>query len=116
MKYSSQNDESPTEDMDQESDLPLALDAMLAVLRCVNDSMHQVAISGYQVIIRLVVWQRERERNHSTNYISVLTPTPSLFCDFCSYREVLLNLDVCFFKEVSVSGRKAKGTDFASLD
>lgn len=55
MKYNDQTDQE--EDMDQESDLPLALDAMLAVLRCVNDSMHQVAISGYHVIhsfIRLI--------------------------------------------------------------
>ena len=29
--------------------LQAALNAMLAVLRCVNDSMHQVAITGYQV-------------------------------------------------------------------
>ena len=29
--------------------LQSALDSMLAVLRTVNDSMHQVAISGYQV-------------------------------------------------------------------
>ena len=64
MKYSGQNDESLAEDMDQESDLPLALDAMLAVLRCVNDSMHQVAISGYQVIIGLIV-SREKERENT---------------------------------------------------
>ena len=52
MKYNDQTDQE--EDMDQESDLPLALDAMLAVLRCVNDSMHQVAISGYHVIHSLI--------------------------------------------------------------
>ena len=32
-----------------DNDLHSALDAMLAVLRCVNDSMYQVAITGYQV-------------------------------------------------------------------
>ena len=41
MKYSSQ---SPATSSD---DLQSALDAMLAVVRCVNDSMHQVAITGF---------------------------------------------------------------------
>lgn len=48
MKYSSQSSSS-SEDINRETDLQSALDAMLAVLRCVNDSMHQVAITGYQV-------------------------------------------------------------------
>jgi len=88
MKYSGQNDESLAEDMDQESDLPLALDAMLAVLRCVNDSMHQVAISGYQVIIGLIVsWEKERE--HFSNYTTVLTLSFISSCGYC--REAWLN-------------------------
>lgn len=47
MKYSQCGGSS--EDVNRENDLQSALDAMLAVLRCVNDSMHQVAITGYQV-------------------------------------------------------------------
>jgi len=47
MKYSQCGGSS--EDLKNETDLQSALDAMLAVLRCVNDSMHQVAITGYQV-------------------------------------------------------------------
>jgi len=46
MKYSQCGGSS--EDLKNETDLQSALDAMLAVLRCVNDSMHQVAITGYQ--------------------------------------------------------------------
>lgn len=53
MKYSQCDGSS--EDVNRENDLQSALDAMLAVLRCVNDSMHQVAIAGYQV-------QKEREK------------------------------------------------------
>ena len=47
MKYS--QCEGSAEDLKNETDLQSALDAMLAVLRCVNDSMHQVAITGYRV-------------------------------------------------------------------
>lgn len=43
MKYAN------SESSDKEGDLAAALDAMLTVLRCVNDSMHQVAITGFQV-------------------------------------------------------------------
>jgi len=46
MKYS--QCEGSAEDLKNETDLQSALDAMLAVLRCVNDSMHQVAITGYR--------------------------------------------------------------------
>ena len=49
MKYSQCDHGSSAEDVNRENDLQSALDAMLAVLRCVNDSMHQVAITGYQV-------------------------------------------------------------------
>ena len=50
MKYSQCPVGSSTEDVHRDdNDLQSALDAMLAVLRCVNDSMHQVAITGYQV-------------------------------------------------------------------
>ena len=42
------------QDAKKDGDLQSALDAMLAVLRCVNDSMHQVAIVGYQVRHRRV--------------------------------------------------------------
>ena len=49
MKYS-QCPVGSSEDVNRDdNDLQSALDAMLAVLRCVNDSMHQAAITGYQV-------------------------------------------------------------------
>ncbi len=54
MKYSHCGGSS--EDVSRENDLQSALDAMLAVLRCVNDSMHQVAITGYQVFIYFKKW------------------------------------------------------------
>ena len=57
MKYSQCDHGSSAEDVNRENDLQSALDAMLAVLRCVNDSMHQVAITGYQVdcLIRFLI-------------------------------------------------------------
>lgn len=46
IKYSESS--SNTETTEDDDLLQSALDAMLGVVRCVNDSMHQVAISGYQ--------------------------------------------------------------------
>ena len=37
-------------------ELQEALDAMLKLLKSVNDSMHQIAITGYQVL-RLIRWR-----------------------------------------------------------
>ncbi|EFX81870.1 hypothetical protein DAPPUDRAFT_21042, partial [Daphnia pulex] len=48
MKYSQCPVGSSDDVSRDDNDLQSALDAMLAVLRCVNDSMHQVAITGYQ--------------------------------------------------------------------
>lgn len=49
MKYSQSPLDSSDDVQHEDNDLQSALDAMLAVVRCVNDSMHQVAITGYQV-------------------------------------------------------------------
>lgn len=49
MKYSQSPIDSSEDVQHDDDDLQSALDAMLAVVRCVNDSMHQVAITGYQV-------------------------------------------------------------------
>ncbi|KZS15196.1 putative Guanine nucleotide exchange factor DBS [Daphnia magna] len=48
MKYSQSPLDSSDDVQHEDNDLQSALDAMLAVVRCVNDSMHQVAITGYQ--------------------------------------------------------------------
>lgn len=50
MKYCPGDDGESSSSNKEEDLLQSALEAMLGVVRCVNDSMHQVAISGYQVL------------------------------------------------------------------
>lgn len=54
-------------------ELQKALDCMLVVLKCVNDSMHQIAITAFPVSIFGALWDGNRQV-----YLSVIQIYPSI--------------------------------------
>lgn len=75
------------------TELQEALDCMLVVLKCVNDSMHQTAITGFGVSVLLAFglsW---------TVVLSVLS-----FVTFCEYSHILLQGDLSAQGELLLQG------------
>lgn len=72
-------------------ELQKALDCMLVVLKCVNDSMHQIAITGFPV------------SNEASNNVAFPLQRRFSVC-----RLTFPNKATCCFKTPSSCGRKAK--------
>jgi hypothetical protein len=60
-------------------ELQKALDCMLVVLKCVNDSMHQIAITGFPVILLSFV-NFNRVNNEKLIVPRLTSPNKAIFC------------------------------------